>query len=167
LTMPHPVTATTLAQVLRLLVSEGVSVRWLAEILEAMAPHAGERADPHTLAEHARRALSRRISHALAPDGVLHVLRVSPELEEALSDGLRGDGADQVVALPPDLAREIVEAIALAHRRAPSPHALVTASELRRHVRALLLDHAPDLPVVSAEELAPHLSLSSGELIGP
>ncbi|MDB4971943.1 MAG: Flagellar biosynthesis protein FlhA, partial [Myxococcaceae bacterium] len=42
LTMPHPVTATTLAQVLRLLVSEGVSVRWLAEILEAMAPHAGE-----------------------------------------------------------------------------------------------------------------------------
>ncbi|MDB4985821.1 MAG: Flagellar biosynthesis protein FlhA [Myxococcaceae bacterium] len=167
LTMPRPLKATQLAQVLRLLVGEGVSVRWLSEIVEAIAPHADEHASAHTLAEVARRALARRISHALAPDGALHVMRVSPELEETLSDGLRRDGTTEVVALPPDLTREIVEAIASAHRRAPVPHALVTTSELRRHVHAMMLEQAPDLAVVTAQELMPHLRLSAGELIGP
>ena len=167
LTIPEPVTITRLAQVLRLLVSEGVSVRWLSEIVEAIAPHASEHTQAHTLAEHARKALAQRISHALAPDGVLHVLRVTPELEEALADGLQGAGAGERLALPADLASEIVEAVARAHQRAPVPHALLTQSNLRRPLRALLAEQAPDLPVVTAQELMPQLSLSVGELIGP
>ena len=47
------------------------------------------------------------------------------------------------------------------------PFALITTTDLRRHVRALLAEHVPDLPVVTARELMPHLSLSAGALIGP
>ncbi|MET0282897.1 MAG: flagellar biosynthesis protein FlhA [Polyangiales bacterium] len=154
-----------LTEVLRRLVREGVSVRWLGEILDGLgveqASQQGDSAE--ALAERARRTLSRRISHALAPGGTLHVLRLTPELEETLSDGLHAD----TLVLPPDLAREIASAIETAHRAAPLPHALITQAELRRHVRALVAERAPSLAVVTAHELMPHLSLSSSAPIGP
>jgi type III secretory pathway component EscV len=167
LTIPRPLTPSLLAQVLRLLVSEGVSVRWLAEIVEAIAPHASPDTHPHALAERARKALAPRITYALAPAGQLHLLRLAPEVEEALSDAVRQSAADEILALPVDLAREIADAVCEAHRRAPTPHALMTQADLRRHLRGLLADHAPELAVVSAYELLPHLTLSLSEPIGP
>lgn len=166
-TIPSPLAPSVLAEVLRQLVSEGVSVRWLSEIVEAIAPHAAHESAPHLLVERARRALARRISHALAPSGQLHVLRLSPELEEALDDARRVGEQTELLALPHALAEEITSAVAAAHRSTPVPCVLVTQAALRRHVRALLRDHTPDLPVVCAYELMPHLSLSTSEPIGP
>lgn len=165
--IPSPLTPTVLAEVLRQLVSEGVSVRWLSEIVEAIAPHAARESAAHLLVERARKALARRISHALAPSGQLNVLRLSPELEETLDDALRVGEQSELLALPHALAEEITSAVAAAHRSTPAPCVLVTQAALRRHVRALLREHAPDLPVVCAYELMPHLSLSTGEPIGP
>lgn len=167
LTVPRPVSFAQLAQVLRLLVAEGVSIRWLGEILEVIAAPAAAGATPEALAEHARRALARRISHALAPAGKLHVLRLAPEVEETLADAVRRHGSDEILALPPDLAREVEQAVVAAHRRAPAPHVLVTLAELRRHVRKLVAEVVPDLAVVSAHELIPELELSLEEPIGP
>jgi type III secretion protein V len=166
--VPKPLSPALLTEVLRRLVCEGVSVRWLGEILDGLARHAeaapaGDAPTVESLAEHARRTLARRISHALAPRGTLHVLRLTPEVEETLSDGLRAN----TLVLPPDLAREIASAIETAHRAAPVPHALITQAELRRHVRALVAVQAPSLAVVTAHELAPHLSLSMSPPIGP
>jgi type III secretion protein V len=165
--VPKPLSPVLLTEVLRRLVREGVSVRWLGEILDGLARHAEQASEQpapaEALAEHARRTLARRISHALAPRGTLHVLRLTPELEETLSDGLRAN----TLVLPPDLAREIATAIEDAHHAAPVPHALITQSELRRHVRALVAQRAPALAVVTAHELMPHLSLSTSAPIGP
>jgi len=166
-TIPQRLAPTLLAEVLRQLVSEGVSVRWLAEVVVAIAPHAARDTQPHVLVERARRALARRISHALAPGGTLHVLRLSPELEETLADCLRKGEHDDVLALPPALAHEITSAVAAAHQSTPTPCALLTQAALRRHVRELLREHSPDLPVVCAYELMPHLNLSTAEPIGP
>ncbi|MEY4509916.1 MAG: hypothetical protein RLZZ450_2038 [Pseudomonadota bacterium] len=165
--VPSPLSPTLLAEVLRQLVNEGVSVRWLSEIVEAIAPHAAHESSPHVLVERARRALARRISHALAPSGQLNILRLSPELEETLDDALRGSEQAELLALPHALAEEITRAVAAAHRTTPAPCVLVTQATLRRHVRALLRECAPDLPVVCAYELMPHLSLSTTEPIGP
>ncbi|HEX5660738.1 MAG TPA: flagellar biosynthesis protein FlhA [Polyangiales bacterium] len=165
--VPKPLSPALLTEVLRRLVREGVSVRWLGEILDGLARHNEQAQDGDDiaggLAEHARRTLARRISHALAPGGTLHVLRLTPELEETLSDGLRA----HALVLPPELAREIASAIEHAHKAAPLPHALVTQTELRRHVRALIAERAPALAVVTAHELLPHLSLSTSAPIGP
>jgi type III secretion protein V len=167
LSVPSPLSAVQLTQVLRQLVGEGVTVRWLGEIIDAIAPHIRVGTAPHELVEQARRALAPRITHSLAPEGQLHLLRLAPEVEEALSDGLRELEGEQVLALVPELKREIADAIAAAHANAPIPHALVTLAPLRRHVRALLSEQAPRLPIVSAYELMPHLTVTSGEPIGP
>ena len=161
-------TTNLLAQVLRQLVREGVSIACLAEILEALdAPSAPRNNDRSQLTEHVRQALSRRIGHGLAPAGVLHVLRLDPMLEDTLLDALTREAGEEWLALPPDLAREIEGAIAASVAKVPEPRALVTSATLRRHVRSLLDQRMPDLSVLSALELSPTLTLASSHVISP
>jgi type III secretory pathway component EscV len=167
LTVPRMISLPLLSQVLKVLVRERVSVRWLSEILEAVAPLAEQEPRAELLAEHARRALSRRISSGLAPAGTLCTLRLSPAAEEAIDDALKRDGAREWLALSPGLAEEIVTEIAAAHRRIEEPHALVTRSVLRRHIRTLLQDSVPSLAVVCPEELSPALQLVAKATVGP
>jgi flagellar biosynthesis component FlhA len=142
-------------------------VRWLSEILEAVAPLAEQEPRAELLAEHARRALSRRISSGLAPAGTLCTLRLSPAAEEAIDDAIKRDGGREWLALSPGLAEEIVTEVAAAHRRIEEPHALVTRSVLRRHIRTLLQDSVPALAVVCPEELSPALQLVAKATVGP
>ncbi len=169
-TIPRVISQPRLAQVLRGLLREGVSVRWLPEILEALA-QVTSTCDtlPPTpqLIEEARRALARRISRALAPEGTLHLLRLSGPVEEAVADALRRDGAGEWLALPADLSRDISEAVRRALEASPQPCALLTQASLRRHVRALLEQSSLELAVVSAHELEPELALTHGAPIGP
>jgi flagellar biosynthesis protein FlhA len=167
LTVPRLITLPLLARVLRNLVDEGVSVRWLPEILEAVAPLAEQDADPASLADTARRALVRRLSQQLAPDGSLAILRLSPLLEETLLDALKRDAQRSWLALPAALAEEIAGDIVAALGAAPDARALLTHAALRRHVRALLREPAPDLAVVCAEELLPRTQLVSRATVGP
>ena len=167
LTVPRMVSLPLLAQVLRGLVREGVSVRWLSEILEAIAPHAEREPRPEPLIERARRALARRICSALAPGGTLATIRLAPELEEAIADAIKRDGPDEFLALPPQLADEIALAVAAAAQLQSAPFALLTQSVLRRHVRTLLHDSAPELAVVCPEELAPGIQVVSKATVAP
>jgi type III secretion protein V len=167
LTVPRMISLPLLSQVLKVLVRERVSVRWLSEILEAVAPLAEQEPRAELLAEHARKALSRRISSGLAPAGTLTTLRLSPAAEEAIDDAIKHDGTREWLALAPGLAEEIVAEIAAAHRLLEEPHALVTRSVLRRHVRTLLQDSVPSLPVVCPEELSPALQLVAKATVGP
>ena len=167
LTVPRTLTLPLLARVLRALVREGVSVRWLPEILEAVAPLAEQLADPASLADTARKALVRRISQQLSPDGTLAILRLSPLLEETLHDALKHDAQRSWFALPAALAEEIVAEVVDALRAAPEVRALLTHAALRRHVHALLRDAAPDLAVVCPEELLRSTQLVAKATVGP
>jgi type III secretion protein V len=94
-------------------------------------------------------------------------LRLAPEVEEALTDGLRRNGSDEWLALAPELAREITDTVYAAFQNAPRPCALLTQSPLRRHVRGLLEHRSPELSVVGPEELVPSLVLTRSTPIGP
>jgi type III secretory pathway component EscV len=169
-TVPKLLAPGRLALLLRGLVREGVSVRWLPDILEALLQIASASPDlPPTplLIEDVRRALARRISRDLAPAGALHVLRLSGFVEETVADALRSADHAEWLALPAELSRDISEAVAAAFRAAPRPCALLTQGSLRRHVRRLLEQGSPELPVVSPHELTPELVLTHGPPIGP
>jgi len=169
-TVPKPVSPSLLAQILRALAREGVSVRWLPDILEALARYdTATSALPPTpqLVEDVRRALARRISRELAPQGQLHVLRFSGTLEETMTDALRRDDTGEWLALPLELSRDIREALQSAIASAPRPCALLTQASVRRHVRTLLEQGSLEIAVVSAHELEPELILTHGTPIGP
>ena len=148
------------AEVLRRLVAEEVSIRNLRDILEALAEAAQREKDVQALTEMARIALRRQLCHRVAPQGELAALTLAPELEDMLRQAVRVSGGVAQLALEPDMARRVAGGIqALVARHAPG--ALVCAIDVRWHVRKLIEPECFDTPVLSLHELMPTLRLSA------
>ncbi len=146
------------ADVLRRLVGESISIRNLRDILEALS-EAGQRdKDAHNLAEFARVALRRQISHQVAPEGRLGALLLQPGLEDLLRQAVRVSSGVAQLALEPDVARRISESIAGAVAR-HRPAAILTTIDVRWHLRKLIEPECFDTPVLSYHELMPSLQL--------
>ncbi|MEO0321610.1 MAG: type III secretion system export apparatus subunit SctV [Myxococcota bacterium] len=159
--VPKPVSLALLADVLRRLVDEGVSVRPLREILEALAVHAPSERDPVALTELVRSGLKRQITHRFAEDGALDVFLLDPAIEDALRDGIQRTATGSYLALPPDLSREIIGAVKAEaeHAGAGLPFVLVTQADVRRFLRRLVEVDVPDAVVLSFQELAPDVRI--------
>ncbi len=146
------------ADILRRLVEEEVAIRNARDILEALADAAQREKDVFALTELARIALKRQISHRAAPEGRLRALLLAPELEEMLRQAVRVSGGVQQLALDPQVSRAVMDTLAAAVRR-HQPAAVITAVDIRRHVRKLIETDCFDTPVLSFHELVPTLRL--------
>jgi type III secretion protein V len=146
------------AEILRRMVEEEVPIRNARDILEALAEAAQREKDVYALTELGRIALKRQLSHQVAPDGNLRALLLAPELEEMLRQAVRVNAGAQQLALDPNQARAVIDALVHAIR-AHQPAALVTAVDVRRHVRKLIDSDCFDTPVLSYHELMPTLRL--------
>ncbi|MBX3252015.1 MAG: type III secretion system export apparatus subunit SctV [Myxococcales bacterium] len=155
--VPKPVPLALLADVLRRLVDEGVSVRPLREILEALAVHAATERDPEQLTERVRAALRPQITHRHARDGALSVFLLDPMIEETVRDGVqRSASGGTYLALPPDVARDVVGAV---RRACPEGGVVLTQTDVRRFLRRLLEVELPKVVVLSHQELDPHVEV--------
>jgi flagellar biosynthesis protein FlhA len=151
-------------KILQLLLAEGVSVRDLSTILEAVADMAPTTKDPLLLAEYARQSLARTICRGLtAPDGVLRVLTLSPALEQILAEGLADGDQGRYLALDPRIAQRIIEALAAAIGKVPSDGTPVVlcAPTIRPHLRRLTERYLPHLAVLSYNEIGPEVTLKA------
>ncbi len=137
-----------LADVLRRLLAEQVSIRNLRGILEALVAPSAE-GDAAQLAERCRVALSHQISFQHAPSGPLHAYLVDPQVEESLR--LHGH------ALDPDHAGSILEGV---RRVVKTGRAVLLASpDVRRSLRRLIEGAFPDVAVLTFNELDPELHI--------
>ncbi len=171
--VPKAVSPAQLADVLRRLAAEGISLRHLPEILGAIADAPAATRDPATLAERARAALRGAITFAHAGTaGRLAAIALDPLVEDTLREAIRpGDGGGHL-ALDPQASRDILAGVgrALAVALAALPGAagsrargavIVTAADLRRHVRRLVEVAHPELAVLSYAELAPETEIDT------
>ena len=161
---------TGLQSILRALLVEGVSIRDLGRILEAVAelPPATRR---ETMVEHVRSVLARQICADLAGDGPLRIVRLGDVWEDMLARALRRDAHGNVLAFDasPDLLRRFGEALReRLPRNGPDPRAtLVTSPELRPYVRMILERLDPDLTVLAHTEIPHAITIEiEGELPG-
>ena len=146
------------AEVLRRLVAESVSIRNLRDILEALS-EAGQRdKDVQALTEFARIALKRQTSHAVAPQGTARAILLEPALEDLLRQAVRVNAGVAQLALEPQAAQAVIEALVAAVGR-HGPSAVITAVDIRWHVRKLIEAECFDTPVLSYHELMPTLQL--------
>lgn len=152
------------AEVLRRLVAEEVSIRNLRDVLESLAETGQREKDVQTLTEFARIALKRQTSHRLAPDGRLPCLMLSPALEDLLRQAIRVNGGVAQLALDPQLAQQISAALQASLARSGA-RAIVTAVDVRWHVRRLIEAECFDHPVLSFHELSPSLQLDVAERV--
>src|SRR5581483_10712193 len=145
------------AELLRRLVGEGLPIGDLRDVLEAIAQSKQE-TDPTLAAERVRAQLSRRISHRIARDGRVAALELDGEAEEAVRGALRETAAGARLALEPDFAESLLASLRQELEAHPDA-ALLTSGELRRHLRRLVADEHPRLPVLAYHELGPEVEV--------
>ncbi len=144
------VTTPLLAEVLRRLLEERISIRPLRTILEALLATGGGRSSAE-LAECCRRALKRHIAHEHARGGTLEALLLDPAAEAKLRESLAGN----VAAVDPRAACTLLDGIEreLSQRECAPPPVLLATSEVRRALRQVVAQRFPGLSVLSYDEL--------------
>ena len=170
--VPGKLSLGTVHRVLQRLLKEGLPIRDLVSILEALSDAAEQTKDPETLTEHVRRALGSVILQIHDQgDGSIRGITVGPRLEAALMqlfsprplrDGGRTMDPDELT----DALRRLND-LAATHRRDGQMPTLIAPPSLRVGIRRLIEPVLPKLPVLSLGELptqAPILSLATWEL---
>ncbi|MGY0612620.1 type III secretion system export apparatus subunit SctV [Luteimonas sp. A501] len=150
------------ADVLRRLAEEGVPIRNLRDVFEAITDVGGREKDVVLLTEYVRVALKREIAerHADA-ERTLHVLLIHPELEDKLRQSVRVAGGASQLAISPELAARLGSEVRahLARQSAGVRPALLCSLDVRRHLRKLMEVDFFEVPVLSYQELAPDLRI--------
>ncbi len=153
--VPNVLTIGEIQQVLQNLLAERIPIRDLVTILEALANQAGATRDPELLTEYARAALARSISAQYGGEEKrLHVITLSPALEELIAGGLQAE-TSQIVLEPPvaqQLLSELSQQMEQLAQRGRRP-VLLCASRLRRPLRRLTERALPSLSIVSFNEV--------------
>ena len=144
-------------KVLQNLVRERVSIRDLLTILETLADYAPYTKEPDVLTEYVRQRLARAVIKPLeSSDRTLSIYTLDPSLEELIKNGLQKTEYGSYLAINPDTAQQVVEALRRAADRAMAlnvPPVIVCSPLIRRHVRHLVERYLPNLTILSHHEL--------------
>ncbi|MBP5467893.1 MAG: flagellar biosynthesis protein FlhA, partial [Candidatus Riflebacteria bacterium] len=109
--IPNVISQPVLLKILQNLLREGVTIRFIGNILEALADCKGIN-DLDTLTEVARQGLSRHIvKPLLGSDGVLRLLSLEPQLEQSLANALQKVDGQVTLAIDPNSASKLLERI--------------------------------------------------------
>ncbi|MBG0818637.1 flagellar biosynthesis protein FlhA [Planomonospora sp. ID82291] len=143
--------------VLQALLDEGVSIRDLVRIFEALSLAGKHTSDADALYEAARSALGPAIAARHAADGGLPVLTLDPRLEHALLESLRPTESGVQLILDTARAEAVIGHAAQLSEAAEQQGiipVLVCSPQLRMPLRRLLKFGAPRLPLLSYAEIA-------------
>lgn len=165
--VPSLVALGVVQKILQNLLKEGVSIRDLVTVLEALADHSTTTKDVVLLTEGVRQHLGATICGAyLSPEAVLEYIALGDSAEQIIADAIREtpEGGYQFLAIEPNLGYQLVNAIAntiteVAGLQA-QPLILCSRSIIRAYLRQFLEIQFPTaLPVLSLEEIPPTIQL--------
>lgn len=162
--VPKMVSLTTLSEILRRLVEEGVSVRDLASVLEALAQVAHVEKDALVLTEHVRSWLRRAITYDVTRgSGSLEPLTLDESIEDVIRGAISQTAAGSFLTLSPAAGRDIVASLKRVLEACPEnlqEHPVVlTQPDVRRFVRKLIESELPHARVVTYSELLPETTI--------
>lgn len=157
--VPDKAPIETVQAVFRLLLDEGVSIRNIPQILEAIAEARPFCNTAEEIGEHVRRRLSRQITARLRNDkGQIPIVQIGPDWEPVFQRHETQRGSEKEVALPPEefnrLARSVSDQLKKAAQMRLSP-AVVTFAERRRFIRTVLSAKGVRAPVIAYDEIDP------------
>ncbi len=156
-----------LHRVLQSLLQEGVSIRQLGRVVEALSSTSGQPLDDMLAA--ARTALGPSIVHAVDSQGRLAALTIEPMAEVALHESLREVDRERRLVLDPETGMTLTEEI----RRVVSGHVtgdptmvVVCGPGLRRPLQRFLVAANLDVPVLAYPEIPPTVDITGIAVIG-
>lgn len=161
--VPKTISIHQFTDVLQRLVQEGISIRDIKSILDALSEWGRIEKDAVTLTEYVRASLKRYISFRYTGgQDTLFVYLLDPEIEDVIRGAIRRTSTGAFLSLDPSIAHDILTAlrreIAGLPPTAQNP-VIITDMELRRFVRKMVELEFPTLAVLSYQELAPELNV--------
>ncbi|HVO62384.1 MAG TPA: type III secretion system export apparatus subunit SctV [Terriglobales bacterium] len=162
-TVPKPVSLQLLADIMRRLVEEEVSVRDLKTILQTLCEWGRVEHEALALTEQVRAGLKRRICYQISQGRpLLFVYQLDPEIEEMFRNSIRQSASGAYLAMDPALSKQVMDAARAEIGDLP-PGAqrpvIVTDGEIRRFVKKLLDFAIPGVAVLSYDQLTPQINL--------
>ncbi|MDA0231196.1 MAG: flagellar biosynthesis protein FlhA [Proteobacteria bacterium] len=163
--VPAQITGGAVQRILQNLLRERVSIRDLPTILEGIAEAVGHTQNVTYITEMVRARLARQICAANADgEGVLPLLTLSPDWEEAFAESLVGNGEDKQLSMAPSRLQEFIGLVRSSFER----HAmlgelpvLLTSPAIRPYVRSIVERFRPATPVMSQNEIHPKIKLKT------
>jgi flagellar biosynthesis protein FlhA len=163
--VPELLSVGEIQRVLQALLREGVSIRDLGAIVEAVGDRARITRDPVLLAEYARQALGRAIVMPHV-DGEqrLRAISLDPAIEQEISDSIAQTADGEYLAMEPTRAHALVHSLAAQAENAVARGGrpvVICSSRVRRHLRRLVEQTLPQLAVCAYNEIAPGISVET------
>ncbi|MEO1249137.1 MAG: flagellar biosynthesis protein FlhA [Pseudomonadota bacterium] len=155
--VPGQITVGGIQRVLQNLLSERISIRDLPTILEGIAEATAFTRNVTIITEHVRTRLARQISYAYCdPEGVIALIVLSPQWEQAFAESIAGEGEDRHLAMAPTQLQEFITAVRQAmerHAMEGENPALLTSPGIRPFVRSVVERFRPSTAVISQNEI--------------
>lgn len=163
--IPGKMTITGLQRVLQNLVSERISVRDMPSILEGISEAAAYTKNVMIITEHVRSRLARQIcDRNVNGSGVVALVTLSPEWEQAFAECLLGDGEEKQLAMPPSQLQAFITATREKYDQlvqiGENP-ALLTSPGIRPYVRSVIERFRPTTFVMSQNEIHPKAKIKT------
>lgn len=151
-------------KILSNLLKEGVSVRDLVSILEALADYAPSTKDLNILTEYVRQKLSRMITSTYIQGKSARVVTLDQDLENLLMDAVQQNGSSSYLSLDPVSSQSILNNIAVQIQnllQIGEQPIIVTAPIVRFYLKRLTDQYIPDLIVLSYNEIEADIDIQS------
>jgi flagellar biosynthesis protein FlhA len=157
--IPGKTTVGGLQRILQNLVAERVSVRDLPTILEGVSEASSYTKNPMLVTEHVRSRLARQLCDAsLNASGVVPLVTLSPNWEQAFAESLVGEGEERQLAMAPSQLQDFITAVRTTYEKfgqiGETP-VLLTSPGIRPYVRSVIERFRPQTTVMSQNEIHP------------
>ncbi len=163
--VPEVLSLGEIQRVLQALLSEGVPIRDLGTIVEAIGDKARITRDTSLLSEYARQALGRAICAPHLDEQLrMQAITLDPAIEQEVSTSITQTTDGEYLAMDPPRAQAIVSALRTQVEHASGLGArpvLLCSARVRRHLRRLVSQAQPHLAVCSYNEIAPGINVET------
>lgn len=168
--IPNKITVTGLQRILQNLVSERVSIRDLPTILEGVAEATGFTGNVTMITEHVRARLARQLCDQHSNNaGVLPLVTLSGDWEQAFAESLVGQGEDKQLAMAPTRLQQFIQSVRATYEemamRGEAP-VLLTSPAIRPYVRSIIERFRPQTIIMSQNEIHPRARIKTLAQIG-
>jgi flagellar biosynthesis protein FlhA len=155
--IPSQISIGGVQRVLQTLLGERVSIRDLPNVLEGISEACGYSRNITSIVEHVRARLARQISDsATDTGGVIPLVTLSPEWEQAFADSIAGDGEERHLVMPPTQLQQFIQSVRQTFERfaimGESP-VLLTSPGIRPFVRQIIERFRATTMVMSQNEI--------------
>lgn len=156
-------------KVLGNLLKEGISIRDLVTILETLADYAQITRDTDMLTEYVRQSLKRSISQRYFTGGENKVITLDPQLEQEIMESIQHSEQGSFIALDPEKTQSIFNSLNTQLSKLTSlgiQPIILTSPVVRIYFKKLVEQIAPDLIVISYNEIDPSTEIQSIGMVG-